>query len=145
MTIDDLSFPVLEISQGSVSSSRNAHDLNTGFVTSIRRGYYRNLLIIDSTGTGYVVEDAEFEGRYTIFHRILELFIVRRVPIQLRFKEQYPISLDEMKRLLKKASKSLYDSGMDPGYNTMLRKGIKVASSTEEIVCLITKWEWGEL
>ena len=146
MTINDLTFPVLMFSKdGTVTAIRDVDEITIGSAGAIHRGYYKNLLIIDSAGIRYVVIDAVIEGRYNIFHRIMELFVFRRIRLQLRFKEeQQRITLDEMKHLFKKTSKSLF-SGGDPGYNSILRKAINDASSTGEIVNLITKWDRGEL
>lgn len=145
MTIDDFTFPILMfVKDGSISSSNSSDDLSTAYAGHINEKNYRNLFIVDSSGMGYTVDDIVILDKANIFQRIVGCFVLRRVKISFNIKETRLVPFEELQILLKKRFKSLLFGG-DPEYNAILRNGINDASSTEEIIRLVSKWELREL
>lgn len=138
MTVDDLSFPVLLFEHGFVSSVSSADELLTTTIKPVKTGYYRNQLIVDSTGKAGKIKDAKklhHIGRFWGY----DILLVQHIRMELIFKgEPFEMPLEELRK--KTLSALRFDFGsIDPDYAREMKQRFREARSAAEIVSLVVE------
>jgi len=135
MKIGHIVLPALYLSKdGTLNIVHTKDEMAGAWAGVVYRGYYNDLLIVDSAGYQYVVEKATILDSDGWWWRFYEFFGNRRVRIELSFKdERHAISVAELQQLLRTYSKC-YFAGMDSRETVGFRRGVRAATTIAEII-----------
>ena len=144
-SIGDLRFPVISITHsGAITVHMNRNTLEVEHVKMIRRGWYRGMLIIDSTGDSRKVRRAkQMKGQGPFWG--FSLLYSRRVRVELELQPNQKLELPEVKKLLCDAMErdphmwnaALYEDGVS-GWQRKVRD----AKTTRDIIDLLRSNQW---
>lgn len=97
-SVSDLRFPIIAITQsGAITVHVNRNTLEVGHTKMLRRGWYREMTLIDSNGESYkVAKYSPVRGEGTFWG--FSLIYSRRVRIELTLNSHQTLSLAEVKR-----------------------------------------------
>ncbi len=95
-----LSFPVLCLSQdSSITVAAEAEELRSCNALALwARGYYRDLVVFDSTGLRFRVVQADSEREYSALGRFFARLINRKLRVKLLLESDGRVRLEEVKR-----------------------------------------------
>ena len=138
MTVDDLVFPILHFEPGFVSAARSADELLTTTMTPVKSGYYRNQLLVDSTGNAVRIKDAKklhHIGRFWGY----DMLLVQHIRMELIFKgEPFEMPLEELRKKTLSALRFSFGA-IDPDYAREMKQRLRDAQSASEIVGLVVE------
>ena len=136
MPLTDLTFPVLAFNQGIVEAYPDEDRATTCTATGLRKGWYRSLLLVDSTGKAVKVKSGrKLHGvGWLRGYRLLTGQIIK---VELDFVgEPESMPLPEIRKRVLAGLKG-YGQSVDPDYWRELKAKIEAAESVPELIRLV--------
>jgi hypothetical protein len=137
MSIDDLRFPVIAVRGPIARVYATPNDLLTCTRSALRRGWFHDLLLVDSLGNGRRVRKATRVGTVGLFWGV-DIFLNQWLRVMLHFDgDSVLVSLPDLKRYLLRTvevAPGQWDCGRS---SSELRALIAGATTREELLSLM--------
>ena len=144
MKKNNFEYPIVVFAADTLYTARDEKDILICTKTALKRGFYREMIIIDSKGFQYNIKDAKKTKGYGTFFGY-NIFLNQRIEIELIFdnKEFIKINLEQLKeKVVNNFQKAgLWDSG--DNLRDVIKK-IREMCSIKDLIVYLSLLYYGE-
>ena len=130
--MDAIKFPVLCFSQGIVFVKQDLESLSICTKAALRYGYFKNLWLVDLNHHRFNIRSAKKlhgVGRFWGYN----LFLNQKIRVELAFKNEQSVSLDEIKGAVFKSFRNWHGWASADNFEE-LKSTVKAATSVHELI-----------
>ena len=138
--IDQVAFPAVAFSQYSnIHYFNNDEFFRNAWYGIVKAGIYTNMLLVDSNGESYTINQVRILDADHILWKILDYFVPRRVRVEIDVVHTGTMPKKELKYRIIKLSR-IVCAGMDPSVRKDLYQQLKSAVTYADIIDVLKGW-----
>lgn len=135
---DSATFPTLSLSKGVALVSRSPAELTTCRIAGLRRGWFSDLLLVDSSGRGWKIGGArKLHGVGPLWG--YNIFLNQKIRVELLLsKGPFAVSVEDLRERVLKSFRT-WHGWEEEGTFSILKTGIEKAGSVSELISLLER------
>jgi hypothetical protein len=135
---DSATFPTLSLSKGVALVSRSPAELTTCRIAGLRRGWFSDLLLVDSSGRGWKIGGArKLHGVGPLWG--YNIFLNQKIRVELVLaKGPFTVSVDDLRERVLKSFRTWHGWEEEDGF-LVLKARVEKAQSVSEIIAMLER------